>query len=655
MDAASGPAQPDGRRECASALLAHGRILSLNASMAQALGTPPGDCVGRAFAELLPASQRTMADLLVRAATEGGSPTMRVLELPDAHGTTTACLIEAEPVEAPGDAEPHVRVQEVTTLNDPDSLLTPFRMAAKLGGLSLFLYLRGQRRFQWLGGAAPPRELAQTDLTPAHDVLARIDPADRAQLEPFGADGIIPADPVTCRFRSDHDGWHLLTARTRRVRLGFGGPERLILFVSDETEREAAKQEMLAALSTERLHAHQIGAFSSALIAATTEKELQQVILSRAAATFGGIGAVLALVDQGRLRVSSDAGTDPGLTKALDGMSVDAQDPLPYAIRTGEPQFISNRADLARRWPEADRLLRSTSAVALSVVPFTSVAGQPMGAWGVAYDTEHDPSSDERTLIATLADLTGQALGRVRLQQARMELANVLQQAMLPTLPSHLPGLEIAARYLPARDGLDVGGDWYDAFPTPDGAVMLAIGDAQGHDVDAAAFMGQVRTSLRAFASHEPGPNTLLARTNDLLVAMDAAKFASCTMLRFDPRDGGVTAASAGHVPLVWARADGDHGTREVPGGPVLGVLAGAEYDQERFRLDTDTALILVTDGVVEGPNMSLDTGLHRVGALAAQALREGLSTRETADLILSAATAVDHLDDAAVLVVRRA
>ncbi|MGW5272618.1 PP2C family protein-serine/threonine phosphatase [Streptomyces sp. NPDC004044] len=62
---------------------------------------------------------------------------------------------------------------------------------------------------------------------------------------------------------------------------------------------------------------------------------------------------------------------------------------------------------------------------------------------------------------------------------------------MLPTLPEHLPGLDVAARYRPSRDGLDIGGDWYDAFVMPDGAIALEIGDAQGHDVDAAAAMGQ--------------------------------------------------------------------------------------------------------------------------------------------------------------------
>jgi serine phosphatase RsbU (regulator of sigma subunit) len=256
--------------------------------------------------------------------------------------------------------------------------------------------------------------------------------------------------------------------------------------------------------------------------------------------------------------------------------------------------------------------------------------------------------------MCTLADLAGQALRRIRLQQARVELAAALQQSMLPTLPEELPGLEVAARYRPSRDGLDIGGDWYDAFMMPGGRVALEIGDSQGHDVDAAAFMGQVRTSIRAIAPHEPEPATVLTRTNELLLTMNAARFASCTMLYIGPHEGQVTGTSAGHVPLLCAHDDGKCDIRELPGGPVLGVLGGTHYLEETFTLEKGTALILLTDGVVEGPGLTLDDGLERAGALAAEALHDGLNAEAIADRILDAAVAVDHLDDVAVLVIRR-
>jgi serine phosphatase RsbU (regulator of sigma subunit) len=338
----------------------------------------------------------------------------------------------------------------------------------------------------------------------------------------------------------------------------------------------------------------------------------------------------------------------------MAGVSLDDPQPLPRAIRTGTPEFIANHEELLRRWPQAISIPYLGSFVAMSIIPLSPVGDQPLGGWAVTYDSEHHFPPDERALMSTLADLAGQALKRIRLQQARVELATALQQHMLPTLPEHLPGLEVAARYRPSRDGLDIGGDWYDAFVMPNGTVALEIGDSQGHDVDAAAYMGQVRTSIRAIAPHEPEPATVLTRTNELLITMNAARFASCTMLYIDPRDGQITGTSAGHVPLLCAFEDGSSEIRELLGGPVLGVLRGTDYLEETFTLEEGTALVMVTDGVVEGPGLTLDAGLKRAGTLAAQALHDGLNAEAIADRILDAAVAVDHLDDVAVLVIRR-
>ncbi|MER5918420.1 PP2C family protein-serine/threonine phosphatase, partial [Streptomyces sp. NPDC001982] len=163
-----------------------------------------------------------------------------------------------------------------------------------------------------------------------------------------------------------------------------------------------------------------------------------------------------------------------------------------------------------------------------------------------------------------------------------------------------------------------------------------------------------VRLSMRAIAAQERDPGTLLMRTNELLVTMDPARFASCTMLHIDPHNGQVTGTSAGHVPLLCAHTDGSHSIRELPGGPVLGVVPDTEYREETFALDEDSALVMVTDGVVEGPGLTLEAGLERAGTLAGAALHDGLNAEETADRILDAAVAVDHLDDVAVLVIRR-
>ncbi|MGZ2357114.1 serine/threonine-protein phosphatase [Streptomyces sp. 372A] len=258
-------------------------------------------------------------------------------------------------------------------------------------------------------------------------------------------------------------------------------------------------------------------------------------------------------------------------------------------------------------------------------------------------------SSDE--LLTTLHDLTSRARREVELHQARVELAEALQREMLPTALPSLPGLRTAARYTPARSGLDIGGDWYDGFVLPDGALAFAIGDAQGHDVEAAAFMGQIRIAMRAFALAAEDPGEVVSRTNDLLLAADAGLLATCTFARLDPASGQLRSARAGHVAAVWATADGRAGTTDDEGGLPLGVQSGERYPVTTRSLSGEGAFVLLTDGVVEGPSYSLGAGLDEVVRLVRS--RVGEDADALADAIMGTAERTGHQDDAAVLVLR--
>ncbi|WP_328898861.1 MULTISPECIES: PP2C family protein-serine/threonine phosphatase [unclassified Streptomyces] len=258
-------------------------------------------------------------------------------------------------------------------------------------------------------------------------------------------------------------------------------------------------------------------------------------------------------------------------------------------------------------------------------------------------------SSDE--LLTTLHDLTSRARREVELHQARVELAEALQREMLPPdLPSP-PGLRTAARYAPARSGLDIGGDWYDGFELPDGALAFAIGDAQGHDVEAAAFMGRIRIAMRALALTAEDPGEVMSRTNDLLLAADTGLLATCTFVRLDPATRELRSARAGHVAAVWATADGRAGTTDDAGGLPLGVQSGEEYPVTTRSLSGEGTFVLLTDGVVEGPSYSLDEGLDEVVRLVRS--RATGDADALADAIMGAVEHTGHQDDAAVLVLR--
>ncbi|WP_326596873.1 PP2C family protein-serine/threonine phosphatase [Streptomyces brevispora] len=261
----------------------------------------------------------------------------------------------------------------------------------------------------------------------------------------------------------------------------------------------------------------------------------------------------------------------------------------------------------------------------------------------------HSASSEE--LLTTLQHLTSRARREVERHQARTELAEVSQREMLPSSLPALPGLQTAARYTPARSGLDIGGDWYDGFRLPDGSLAFAIGDVQGHDVEAAAFMGQIRIAMRAPAVTAADPGEVVRRTNELLLSVDSDLLATCAFVRLDPLTRELQSARAGHVAAVWATANGLSGTTEDEGGLPLGIQSGEEYPVTTRHLTTAGAFVLLTDGVIEGPSYSIDDGMDAVVRLVRS--RVGDDAGELADAILRTAERTGHQDDAAVLVLR--
>ncbi|MGQ4513882.1 SpoIIE family protein phosphatase [Streptomyces sp. DW26H14] len=261
-------------------------------------------------------------------------------------------------------------------------------------------------------------------------------------------------------------------------------------------------------------------------------------------------------------------------------------------------------------------------------------------------------ADDGEELLSRLESLTTRARRLAETQRSRVELAVALQRGMLPRELPRTPGVRLAVGYRPATQGLNVGGDWYDVFTLPDGRIGMSVGDVQGHNIEAAAFMGQVRVGLRALASVTAAPGELLGRTNDLLVSLGADLFATCTFALLDPATGTLDCARAGHVPHVWATTDGDSGVDETEGGPPLGVLSGADYPVTRHWLTIGGVFVLLTDGVVEGPTLLLDDGLRQVRGLAADAAVAGGDVGALAADVMDRATAVGHEDDAAVLVV---
>ncbi len=190
---------------------------------------------------------------------------------------------------------------------------------------------------------------------------------------------------------------------------------------------------------------------------------------------------------------------------------------------------------------------------------------------------------------------------------------------MLPRLGSQrIPGMSVAARYVPTGGGLQVGGDWYDVIPLPNGRFALAIGDVQGHDVHAAGLMGQLRIALRAYASEGHRPDAVLSRASRFLHGIsdeDASdpRFATCVYVEVDPATGVLDIARAGHPDPAFRMADGTVLTRPTSGGLPLGIDPDADYPTTRLALEPGETMLICTDGLIETGGHDLDTGWRRL------------------------------------------
>jgi anti-sigma regulatory factor (Ser/Thr protein kinase) len=190
------------------------------------------------------------------------------------------------------------------------------------------------------------------------------------------------------------------------------------------------------------------------------------------------------------------------------------------------------------------------------------------------------------------------------------EVAETLQRSLLPERLPELPGIEIAARYVPGAADAQVGGDWYDAVPLRDGHAAIAIGDVVGHGLDAAARMARLQNALRAYALEGLRPSLVLERMNGFAREVSGGPMATLMYGVVDPDDGRLRLATAGHPPPLVITPDGDAYFAEGPAGSPLGVVPFPTYEETTIPLVPGSTVLLYTDGLVERPQTSLDEGL---------------------------------------------
>ncbi|MFJ7150638.1 SpoIIE family protein phosphatase [Streptomyces sp. NPDC100445] len=257
----------------------------------------------------------------------------------------------------------------------------------------------------------------------------------------------------------------------------------------------------------------------------------------------------------------------------------------------------------------------------------------------------------DRTTGAELAARAGLVLDNARMYTYQENVADTLQDSMLPQVSPRMAGCDVATRYLPGARLGRIGGDWFDSVKLPGSRTALVVGDVMGHGLNSAAMMGQLRTAVQTMAAMETPPAQLLRNLDDLARRLGDTYLATCLYAVYDPIRGELTLANAGHIPPVLVRAeDGGSQLLDLPTGAPIGV-GGVPFEVSRVKVAPGDRLVLCTDGLVEVRGSDIGEGL---AALCESAAHPAASMDDACDTIIRALnTRGGRKDDVALLMAR--
>lgn len=478
--------------------------------------------------------------------------------------------------------------------------------------------------------------------------------------------GIPPSDPGT---------EHLWSCSYYRLQDANGHVFGVCEDAFDISDRQRAQQRLALLVEVGR----RIG---TVLDVVTTAEEIAEVTVPEFAAAVR--------VDIARVTVMSGELPATGSSAAMDLLRVGEHSVDPAAADAAEPLYPGAPGSPADRYPPVtyppgspqDRSLASGGLVLddnVLVVPLR-VGGSVLGL--VTFVRSPRPEVSDRPLsrgpantfdngeVALADELAARAavcIDNARRFTRERSASLALQRQLLP---HHVPpqsAVEIAYRYLPSDDVTGVGGDWFDVIPLSGTRVGLVVGDVVGHGLQAAATMGRLRTSVRAFAQLDMAPDELLTRLDDLVgqplderpgtrdgAASDAydelTTGATCLYAVYDPVSRRCVMARAGHLPPAVVHPDGRVTFPDLPAGPPLG-LGGLPFESMEIELPVGSLLALFTDGLVEARDHDIDQGLDALGRVLGDpgASLEELCDRAVSELVPDATTA----DDTALLLAR--
>lgn len=425
----------------------------------------------------------------------------------------------------------------------------------------------------------------------------------------------------------------------------------------DITERAANVRRIEHALAAEqhaRAEAEQASAtleslrmLSSRFAAVTTAAQLTDALLGPVREAVGARDVWIGVAQQ--------PDTVAVLASSVDSLSastrLDLASPLPgcEAIRTSTAQW-ADAGEAMGRWPMI-RAFTPELDDAVAALPLRHGA-ETFGCVVLRWAPPFGFDSRRRTMLIAIAEVIAQAIQRVQLLEHERAVARALQDSMLLQRLPVLEDVELAAFYQPATDELEVGGDWYDVIPLPDGRIGVAVGDVMGRGLPAATAMGQLRSALAALALSFDDPAEVLERLDAFAVRVDGAWLASVFYGVVDPGRRTLRYCSAGHVPPLIAQQDQETQTLWDGRAGLLGAPDPGQRRSSERPLPADAVLLLYTDGLIERRGSDIASDTAQLALALGEAVGAGVPSLKDlcADLV---AVAPAQSDDVAVLAVR--
>ena len=460
----------------------------------------------------------------------------------------------------------------------------------------------------------------------------------------------------------------------------FDGQGELVNFVgvqNDVTERVLVEQERSAALADAEAARNQLRLLAEATTQMTEALDVRDACVRLARIVVPQLADLCAvdLVDRPDTSVPSRlavAARDPGDEDLLLRMSELRAYRTGGATDTGRvlagdaPVLLSDLPESgAERHPDDPKAaevydqLRLRSAM---VVPVRA-RGRVLGTLTLLTQHPYGRRYGSRDLhLATdLAGRAGLTVDNARLYEVEHAAAATLQRSLLPVVPE-VEGLQLAARYLVGADGNQVGGDWYDVLPLPDGAVGIAVGDVVGHDLQAAAAMGQLRGVVRSYAWEGRDPGSVLDRCDQLVQGLEMAAMATAFYARMEPADERghrvLRYANAGHPAPLLLDPDGVLHRLDEERSPMIGAVPtfgssdGPGRAEARLDCPPGSVLLLYTDGLTDMVGEDADERTALLERTLAE-MRPGTDAATVVERVLAECAPRRLRDDVALLAIR--